>query len=244
MRLFSQLNKALPVFLFVLGLAIYPVQGSPVKGKGDAKTKTLKGIDVSHFSGKVDWQKVKAGGYSFAFAKATEGMDFKDPTFQNHWQGIKKVGLIRGAYHFYVTEDDPKAQADFFIRNVTLQSGDFLPVVDIEVIGKGTKPGLTQRVKKFLGILEKHFGVKPIIYTGPTFWDSHLNNHFGVYPLWIAEYGVKEPVDPKGWKEWHLWQWKEDAVVPGVEKGADLSIFNSKEKDFSHLLFKKKNPKD
>ncbi|UCH94112.1 MAG: glycoside hydrolase family 25 protein [Candidatus Aminicenantes bacterium] len=237
MRTFSDLYKILLIFVLVTVGMTFLSLCSSATGREGTKAKTIKGIDVSHFSGSVDWQKVKPAGYTFAFAKATEGVDFMDPTFQDHWQEIKKAGLIRGAYHFYVTEDDPELQADFFIKNVSLRPGDLLPALDIESIGKGTKPGLVQRLKKFLGILEKHYGVKPIIYTGPKFWNSHLNDHFGAYPLWIAEYGVNEPVNPKGWKEWHLWQWKENATVPGVEKGADLSIFNHKEKDFSSLLF-------
>jgi lysozyme len=110
--------------------------------------------------------------------------------------------------------------------------------MDIEIIGDSTKPGLVERFKKFLAVLENYYGTKPIIYTGPKSWNSHLDKHFGTYPLWIAEYGVGEPVDPKGWKEWHLWQWRENVDVPGVEKGADLTVFNSREKDFSSLLLK------
>jgi lysozyme len=242
MTRFSDLYHVLLIFALVTGWTTLSCPGSPVTGGEVTRTRVIKGIDVSHFSGGVDWHKVKSGGYTFAFAKASEGVDLKDRAFQNHWQEIKKAGLIRGAYHFYVTEDDPKDQADFFIKNVPLRHGDFRPAVDIESIGKGTNHELAQRLKKFLDLLEKHYGVKPIIYTGPKFWNNHLNNHFGAYPLWIAEYGVKEPLDPKGWKEWHLWQWKENAAVPGVEKGADLSIFNHKEKDFSSLLLKKKRP--
>jgi lysozyme len=212
----------------------------PAKEKETAKKEVLldKGIDVSHFTGGVDWQKVKAAGYTFAFAKASEGVDLKDPAFDGFWPGMKEAGLVRGAYHFYVTEDDPKEQADFFIKNVTLEPGDFVPVVDIEVIHKGTQPGLVQRVKSFLEIIEKHYGARPIIYTGLNFWNKNLNDHFGSYPLWIAEYGVEDPVIPKGWKEWHIWQWKENANVPGVEKDVDLNVFNKKERDASQLLVK------
>lgn len=200
--------------------------------------KPLKGIDVSHFSLDVDWHEVKRQGYHFAFAKATEGVDSPDPMFDEHWRGMKQAGLIRGAYHFYVTEDEPKAQAQFFIETVTLEPGDFVPVVDIELIGKGTTPGLIKRLKTFLSIIETHYGRTPIIYTGLHFWDKHMNSHFGHYPLWVAEYGVSDPVLPKGWKNWHFWQWKENALVKGVEKNADLNIFNHKEKDFESLLLK------
>ena len=237
MKLIDRSKRLLWLVLIMVG-AVMTVPGAAGQGREKAKPKVIKGIDVSHFSGEVDWHKVKTAGYSFAFIKATEGVDLQDPVFQDHWEIVKKVGLIRGAYHFYVTEDDPEEQALFFIRNADLQPGDYVPAVDIETIGAGTKPGLVERFKKFLAVLENHYGAKPIIYTGPKFWNSYLDKHFGAYPLWIAEYGVGEPVDPKGWKEWHLWQWRENVDVPGVEKGADLTIFNSREKDFSSLLLK------
>ena len=116
--------------------------------------KKVHGIDVSHHSGAVDWTKVKAHGHTFAFVKATEGMDDPDPMFAAHWPAMKKAGLIRGAYHFYVTEDDPGKQAKFFIQTVTLKKGDLAPVVDIEILGKSTQPDLVSRFQTFLEILE------------------------------------------------------------------------------------------
>ncbi|MCK5058280.1 MAG: glycoside hydrolase family 25 protein [Candidatus Aminicenantes bacterium] len=203
----------------------------------DAKMKKVTGIDVSHFSGSVDWGKVKAAGYSFAFAKVTEGVDYKDPMFAVNWPAIKKAGLIRGIYHFYVTEDDPKEQANFFIGNVTLEKGDLAPVVDIEVIGKDSKPGFISRFQTFLNILEKHYDIKPIIYTDCGFWNANMNDKFGSYPIWLAEYDVESPKLPEGWTSYHLWQWEGDAKVPGVEKSADISVLNSK-MEISTLLLK------
>lgn len=205
---------------------------------GENTSEGIRGIDVSHFSEGVDWQEVKSQGYGFAFAKATEGNDYLDPKFNDNWPAMKQAGLIRGAYHFYVTEDEPQTQAEFFIKTVKLEPGDFAPVVDIETIGKDTPSGLIDRVKTFLSLIEKHYGITPIIYTGLDFWDENMNAQFGNYPLWIAEYGVSEPVIPKGWKDWHIWQWKESTPVKGVEKNADLNIFNHKEKDFDSLLVK------
>jgi len=184
------------------------------------------GIDVSVHSGTVDWAAVEKAGHTFAFIKATEGVDLKDGAFDDHWQAMKDTGMIRGAYHFYVTEDDPEEQAGFFTSNVALESGDLAPVVDVELLGHGTRPGLAERVKKFLELVEAHYGIRPIIYTSPNFWDQHLTAEFGDYPLWVAEYGVEAPRLPSGWQAWHLWQWQEDADVPGVEKGADLSHLN------------------
>lgn len=182
-----------------------------------------RGIDVSYHSGNVDWDSVKAEGYTFAFIKATEGQDLKDPAFDQHWRELKLKGIPRGAYHFYVTEDHPDTMAAFFIENVKLDPGDFAPAVDIELIGHDTPPGLKERLQRFLEILEDHYGIKPIIYTTAKFWDEHLKADFSDYPLWVAEYDVDEPVLPHGWKEYHLWQFKGNVAVPGVEKGADVS---------------------
>ena len=106
--------------------------------------------------------------------------------------------------------------------------GDLVPVVEVEVIGHGTKPGLAERLRRFLDLVEEGVGVRPMIYTSPTFWNAHLAEGvgaegFGEHPLWVAEYGVEEPVVPAGWDSWTLWQWQGDTTVPGIEKDADVS---------------------
>lgn len=175
-------------------------------------------------------------GYTFAFVKATEGDDLKDPAFEDHWLAMKKAGITRGVYHFYVTEDDPVEQARFFIDAVKLESNDLTPVVDIELIGHHTQPGLVERFRKWLELIEEHYGVKPIIYTTAGFWNRHLSAEFGDYPLWVAEYDVAEPRLPKGWATWHLWQWQGDAVVDGVERNADITRLNRPQVQISQLL--------
>ena len=180
-----------------------------------------RGIDVSGHTHEVDWQQVADAGYDFAFAKATEGVDLEDPQFASNWQAMAEAGLVRGSYHFYVTEDDPNDQAAFFIQTVTLEPGDLVPVVDVELIGHGTQTDWVDNLRIFLRLIEEHYGVTPMIYTSPSFWEAHLDDSFGSYPLWIAEYGVDEPTLPAGWERWALWQHTQSAEVPGVPNGAD-----------------------
>ncbi len=194
------------------------------------------GIDVSDHSGVIDWDSVAAQGYKFVFLKATEGEDLKDSLFDAHWPVLKEKGFVRGAYHFYVTEDEPDTMAAFFIQNVTLEPGDFAPVVDIETIGHNTPPGLRDRFARFLGLLENHYGIKPIIYTTAKFWNEHLKADFSEYPLWVAEYEVDQPTLPEGWTDYHIWQWQGDAIVPGVEKGADISRVNKNHGELAELI--------
>lgn len=195
----------------------------------------VQGIDVSHHSGEVDWQQVVDAGYDFVYVKATEGVDALDPKFAEHWKALADLGVYRGAYHFYVTEDDPEEQARFFLDTVDWRPGDLRPVVDVELIGHGTEPGLADRLRRFLEIVEGELGVAPVVYTMPNFWDAHLGSGFEDYPLWVAEYGVSQPRLPERWDGWHLWQHAQDREVTGVEKGADLSRLHP-EADFRSLL--------
>jgi len=212
-----------------------PASSPPVDPAAIA-SRLAHGIDLSHHDGGVDWTDVAAAGHTFAIVKASEGVDNPDPSFPGHWPAMKEAGLIRGAYHFYVTEDDPAEQAKLFIATVDLQPGDLAPAVDIELLGHDTRPGLPARLKTFLSILEQHYGVKPIIYTGPNFWDANLDATFGDHPLWVAEYGVSDPRLPAGWTEWHLWQYSQDVTVPGVEKAVDASHVNRTGADLGALV--------
>lgn len=96
-------------------------------------TNNLAGIDVSHFQGNVNWPAVKAAGIAFAFAKASDGNTYTDPQFANNWRGMQAAGILRGAYHFYESKDDPQTQAQQFLKVLgQLGSNDLPPVVDIE----------------------------------------------------------------------------------------------------------------
>lgn len=183
----------------------------------------VRGVDVSHHSGDVDWLTVCRSGHGFAYVKASEGVDDPDPRFAEHWRALWDLGMPRGAYHFYVTEDDPDAQADLFLSTVDLHPGDLVPVVDVELIGHGTEPGWQDGLRRFLDRVEGEVGVRPMIYTSPDFWDAHLGAGFDAHPLWVSEYGVEEPRVPTGWKTWHLWQYAGDQQVPGVEKDTDVN---------------------
>lgn len=187
---------------------------------------TALGIDVSHHSGTVDWEAIKSQSYRFAYIKASEGVDNPDAMFATNFAGARAAGLAYGAYHFYVTEDDPHAQAQLFARQLKPDPGTLPPAVDVEVLGAHTEGDMTDTLLAFLQALEAEVGVKPVIYTTSRFWDQHYRPAFSSYPLWMAEYGVKMPKVPFGWDNWVFWQHAADRTVPGVEKNADISLLH------------------
>ncbi|MFP5288949.1 MAG: glycoside hydrolase family 25 protein [Thermoanaerobaculia bacterium] len=187
---------------------------------------TVQGIDVSHFQGVVDWQKVAQAGMSFAFAKATEGITYTDPQFAANWAGIRAAGLLRGAYHFFEANDDATAQAQHFLAMVQLAAGDLPPVLDVETTAGVSTEQIWSGVSTWLQVVEQATGRRPILYTAPGFWNAHQPDlALTRYPLWLADYAA-QPVLPDGWTSWLFWQHSQTGSVAGVTGAVDLDLFN------------------
>jgi len=196
----------------------------------------LEGVDTSHHNTAVNWTTLHDNGVRFVFIKATDGKDYLDPAFADNFRAARDAGLLRGAYHFYETDDDGVAQAQWFIRNVDLQPGDLPPVVDIERINGPIDGDLDTQFDAFLSTLEAHYGQAPIIYTGPNFWDHSMREHFPDHPLWVAQYDVSAPTLPDGWSAWTFWQYTETWQPPGTTAPIDGSVFNGDEAGLQGLL--------
>lgn len=196
----------------------------------------LSGIDVSKWQGTVDWKSVQQAGIAFAFARATYGASEVDSCFAENWQGIQDAGILRGAYHFFLAEDDPAEQAEFFIRTVgSLGPDDLPPVIDVEA-GSGVNSDLAASVQTWLTTVEQGLGRRPIIYTAPSFWNENLTAGFGSYPLWVAEYGVTSPKAVNGWANWTFWQYSSTGKVAGVNIAVDLDDFNGTSQALAALV--------
>ena len=188
----------------------------------------IHGIDVSHYQGNIDWQRLTQTRQSqfpihFIFMKASEGGDYGDRVFQANFDSAKAYGFIRGSYHFYYPKTDPVRQADFFINSVKLDTGDLPPVLDIEKRGDDART-LRRDLKIWLDKIERHYKVKPILYTSYKFKTRYLNDSiFDSYPYWIAHYYV-DSVEYKG--NWKFWQHTDVGTLPGIREKVDLNIFN------------------
>lgn len=200
------------------------------------------GIDISHHNaGDIVWDSLyvltdKRGKtirdhhlakdirpVSFVFIKATEGVSMVDKDFKRNWQDAGRSGLRRGAYHFFRSSKDGKAQARLFIKTVgDLRFKDLPPVLDIETIHRGgSMKKLNEEALKWLETIEGHYGKKPIVYTGSSFARDWLSKRItDNYPVWIAHYEKDRP-DFDGWI---FWQFTDKAVVKGVPGPVDLSV--------------------
>lgn len=201
----------------------------------------IQGIDVSRFQGTVDWKKVNSAGKIFGFAKATQGINYKDPMFATNWGAMADAGMIRGAYHFYSAASPAVAQAQNFIDAIgSFDAGDLPPVLDLEdragiVQNQVQVAKLRQGAHDWIDTVQNALGLTPIIYTDPSFWKQYMSDEFGEYPLWIANYNVAQPIVPSTWDSYTFWQYSQTGRVAGVAGNVDLNVFNGTQDDLEAL---------
>lgn len=199
----------------------------------------VHGIDVSHHQGRINWEMVKQMkdkdlSLDFAFIKATEGRMHKDRRFKYNWKNAQEQQITRGAYHYFKPNLKAAVQANHFIRTVTLEKGDFPPVIDIEENGNVSSAQLMKGLKLYADLVEKHYGVKPIIYTYHDFYKQNFDDTFDDYTLWIAHYFVKSPNN----KSWNFWQHNDRGRVSGINTPVDFNVFNRDLESMKGLLIK------
>lgn len=194
------------------------------------------GIDVSQYQGNINWEKVDSienKKIEFVFIRASVGNNYVDSNFKTNWEQASKKKLICGAYHYYRPNENSKLQAKNFIKAVHLKKGDLPPVLDIEKLPKNQSiDSLKVGIKRWLAIVDKHYNVKPIIYTGEKYYDSFLKDDFKEYTFWIANYN---PWISNIKDDWLFWQFTEKAVIKGINEKVDVNIYNGTPKMLKYL---------
>lgn len=89
------------VVAVILLLGILEYTGIIWHNKWFAMKYQVKGLDVSHYQGKIDWQKVREEkDYRFVYIKATEGENFVDERFRYNWNEAKRHGMLSISFLF------------------------------------------------------------------------------------------------------------------------------------------------
>ncbi|MFA6028317.1 MAG: GH25 family lysozyme [Elusimicrobiota bacterium] len=201
-----------------------------------ARKYPIRGIDVSHHQGAIAWDKVRREGVRFAYIKATEGGDHKDPRFLRNWQEAGQAGVARGAYHYFSFCSPGEAQADNYISVVPKEEGALPPVIDVEPVGNCTarpdKERLLEELAVFVRRIEEAYGRRPVFYTLPAFHRRYLSGEDRL--LWLRS-GV-EPRLPEGAPTWTFWQRSGTGSVAGIEGPVDMDVFNGDEQAFTSFI--------
>jgi lysozyme len=222
-------------------------------------TATVEGVDTYHLDEPVSYTTLQASGRVFAFMKATQSTDNLQSDFVANWQMTKALGMLRGPYHYFDATVDGVAQANWFLMNINqaggIGAGDLPPVLDLECPtsptmsdagnycltgsqASGGKNGwaptatIIQRVWDFLDTVEAGTGMRPIIYTYPSWTASFgfTDPKLATYPLWIAGHNSTMTCAsvPLPWTAATFWQYSTGTAIAGIHNDtmpADLDRF-------------------
>ncbi len=212
-------------------------------GRQNPANYPVHGIDAARFQTSIDWSQARRNGVNFAFIKATEGGDLLDLAFKDHWRGAGRAGVARGAYHFYYFCTTPEVQARWFIKNVPRSKGMLPPVLDMEwnpfsptCAHRRPEAGVVQdEMRRWLRIVEAHYGQRPIIYTTPKFYKENKLAGFKGYEYWLRT-TAESPREAYPGQSWRFWQYSMTGLIDGIKGEVDLNAFNGNRADWSAWL--------
>ncbi|WP_138753267.1 glycoside hydrolase family 25 protein [Paenibacillus sinopodophylli] len=191
----------------------------------------VKGLDVSHYQGNIDWATVAGKKkFQFAYMKATEGHDYTDDTFARNWEQAKANGLLVGAYHFFSSRSTGAEQAERFISVVPVDKNSMPPVIDLEIALNHDPLVIEKELKSMSDKLEAVYHKKPILYVTYDTYNTYTSSGFEDYDIWIRDI-VKSP-SLKEKRDWLLWQYGNRGHVDGIDAYVDLNVFNGTQDDF------------
>lgn len=198
----------------------------------------ILGLDVSNHQGDINWDLVKNDHFKFVVIKATEGKDFLDKNFEKNWEGAKRIGLTRGAYHFFTFKSSGIEQARHFINTVPKEPGCLPPAIDLEFGGNSKKIPLREELNKelqdFIREVRNHYGVEPIIYALYNSYQEYLTGRYQENPVWIRD--ILWHPKLKDGRDWVFWQYSNRGRVSGIKGFVDLNVFKGNEKEFRKVL--------
>ncbi|MGX5849871.1 glycoside hydrolase family 25 protein [Mesorhizobium sp. PL10] len=200
----------------------------------DRESYPVRGIDVSHHQGEIDWRRVAGDDVAFAVIKATEGGDHVDDAFAKNLREARAAGLAVGAYHFFTFCRPGADQAKNFIAVVPHDQPLLPPVVDIEFGGncpqRPSPEQLSVELQAFLGPVEAAFGKPAIIYLTDEAAAAYLGQ-ITVRQRWLRSLALKPSEDG-----WIYWQYHNMGRVDGIEGDVDLNVLQGRQQTLAELF--------
>lgn len=226
-------------FLFVGAfLALFFEEGYIRMNYPDEKRYPVRGIDISHHQESVDWRILSRANLDFAFIKATEGGDHKDTKFPHYWEEAGKLGIARGAYHYFTFCKTGREQALNYMDSVPDEKGTLPPIINLEYSGNcSARPGkekVLEEISVFSDMVMEKYGKRPIIYATNKSYKDFLAGELPEYKIWIRDI-YWSPSLPDG-REWAFWQYTDRGKLWGIEGFVDFNVFNGGRAEFGALL--------
>ena len=191
--------------------------------------KTEIGIDVSHWQGDIDFNKVKSSKVEFAYIRVGRGNGIGkdyilDDKFKTNIKGFNKVGIPVGVY-FYSSANslnDARREAKWILKQIKKYDVSLEVVFDWENWDEFQKYNLsfynlTEVANEFSKTIEKA-GYKSMVYSSKNYLENmwyDLDSN-----IWLAHYTDKTDYEGK----YKVWQICNNGKVKGIKSSVDIDI--------------------
>lgn len=191
----------------------------------------LKGIDVSHYQGEINWEKVKPH-IDFAILRCGLGDDIKsqdDKYFERNYAECTRLGIPFAAYFFSYAVNKAKVTTEIAHIKRLLGGKKITAPVYIDVENTNglnwrsvSNSELLEIMKEFKAQLAA-LGYKMGIYSSRSaFWNEKMSDPwYDNISKWVAEYGDK--VNDFN-RTYDIWQYTSKGRVNGINGNVDMNV--------------------
>lgn len=206
-----------------------------INSKGQVISGAIKkGIDVSAWQEKINWDKVKASDVDFAIIRCGYGSDQRDQD-DSQWlrnvQECERLGIPYGVYLYSYANTMTKARSEAKHTLRLLKEAnadpDYPVYYDLEdkLTRKEDNEEIVEYARIFCSAIEAA-GYEAGIYANYDWWTNVLYDipkdpAFDNYDKWVAQYYYR--CDYKA-DEYRLWQSTSEGKVPGIIGNVDINF--------------------
>lgn len=191
--------------------------------------KTKIGLDVSHWQGDIDFQKVKDAGVEFVFIRVGSqrgigGEYFVDNKFERNIKGFKEVGIPVGVYFYSYANSNlaAKVEAEWVLKQIKDYKLELPVVFDWENWSFYQEfnlsfYNLTEMANTYLKTIEKA-GYKGMLYSSKNYLETVWFET--KYPTWLAHYTSQTTYQG----DYKFWQLCSNGRVDGINGNVDINV--------------------
>lgn len=190
---------------------------------------SYKGIDVSHFQGNIDWNKVK-GNINFAILRlgwiGNNNNHTLDTRFETYYNACKSTGIPIGiyVYNYCNSEDTVKSGAEWTVNQLKDKGIDLPIYIDMEdrSIENLGKDKLTSICIAFNTVIE-NAGYWAGVYANLNWYTNYLNKDTikARYTTWVAHYGISQD---RYVGQYDMLQYSDTGKISGISGNVDMDI--------------------
>lgn len=216
---------------YINGVPISEGSGGRVRSNAFHPSATRKGIDVSKWQGRIDWEQVKASGVEFAIIRCGYGSDYTsqdDEYWVRNVTECERLGIPYGVYLYsYATNTaDALSEARHVLRLINGHNLSYPVYFDMEDESTiGSDFGAIAEV--FCNTIQSA-GYAAGVYANLNWWNNYLTDaRFSKWHKWVAQYNTTCKYEG----EYSIWQYSSSGSVPGISGEVDMNYLINYPKD-------------